>query len=199
VVVGVSTTLLYPADSFFSLNVQITLWTKFEAANFWAVVAPTSQFTGLVDGPQLYTLGSQFGDVTYGDMASDPVWDLLNLQNQYNSQDVPVHMSIAFTNFSLASNVPGTVNTIAAEVDVFEPNATCEIAAVSWPDEFRGVNGYLNLETPTCTMSNITLTVCSLFADGERGCAPSSQAFVVQRFNCAGGGGNDDVDVNAKH
>jgi Protein of unknown function (DUF3433) len=198
VVVVVSTTLLYPADSFFSPNVQITLWTKFEAANFWAVVAPTSQFTGSVDGPQVYTLGSQFGDVTYGNMTSDPVWDLLNLQNQYNSQDVPVYMSTAFTNFSLASNVPGTVDTIAAEVDVFEPNATCEIAAVSWPDEFRGVNGYLDLETPTCTMRNITINACSPFAGGERGCAPSSQAFVVQRFNCAGDGGNDDVDVNAE-
>ena len=179
-IIVISTTLFRLDTSVFSEEVQVSWGTKFGASQFWEVTPP-------VEG-----LGTRLGGHTYHNISSDPVWTYSNLRKEYPDLSFPIELSAAITNFSLASEVPGKVEKVSAPVEIFQPNATCEIAEFEWPEVVRSYTN-LTMHAPSCNVGSVEFFMQLSPDDPE--CPLTTSYFQVERVDCVNGGAfRDGVD-----
>ena len=186
IIIVISTTLFVPADSSLSQPVEVTLLTKFDPAHFWETTPPAAIIISNNEESLVYPLGNSFGDTTFENVSADPVWGYMNLRNQYADSSFPVHLSTAFSNFSIVSEVPGNAYQASADVDVFDANATCEVATVGWSQDEQANTFNLTLNTPSCNIGRVEVPACSPSSDGV--CPSTGRLFMVERVNCTGDG-----------
>lgn len=183
-IIIISTTLFLLGESIVSQKVPLSLDSRFDSALFWNSTPPVSYIfndehvSWHILGGREFTTPS----ISYQNISADPVWAYMNLSNEYSS-DPPVDLSTAFTSFSLQSQVPSQGIQLSAEVDVFQPNATCEVAELDWPEGIIKRDVDLTFRTASCDVGQFKFPVCSLGICEER-----VVYFLVERVNCTGDG-----------
>lgn len=190
VIIVISTTLFLPGESIFSQQAQLSLSQKFNSTLFWNSTLPEifkSDDQGR--GYDAFSLGRRPGTsyTTYNNVSADPVWAYFNLLKEYSDSAAPIELSTAFTGFSLQSEIPGRRVQVSADIDVFQPNTTCEIAEIEWPQDHVAKTVNLTMRTPSCNIGRVELPTCPLQDDGLN-CPEKAQYFLVERVNCTGDG-----------
>ncbi|KAI1744304.1 hypothetical protein F4680DRAFT_289185 [Xylaria scruposa] len=158
-VMVISTTLFVLGDSFSSQDIRAQLLTKFDAANY-------------LNSTRLVT--------------SDPVWDYLDLREEYRNTDPPLELSKAFTNYSISSKIPRGAEKTSVQVSVFEVNATCETTTVDWSQNGPAKSFNLTLNTPSCDMGRIEVAACS--TENAAFCGSGARYFQSGLVGCNGQG-----------
>ncbi|TGJ78497.1 hypothetical protein E0Z10_g10262 [Xylaria hypoxylon] len=160
-VMVISTTLFVLGNSSLSQNIRIRLLTKFYTKK--------SSSSG---GP----------DVVTGDLA----WDYWNLKEKCPDVAPPVELSIAFTNYSIISEIPGGAGKASAQVDIFQVNVTCEPATVGWSQDYPTDTFNLTLNTPSCDIGRIEMAAC-----GDAQCVAALRSFGSLWVGCTSQGTAD--------
>ncbi|KAI1421314.1 hypothetical protein F5Y12DRAFT_790082 [Xylaria sp. FL1777] len=163
-VMVVSTTLFVLGYSPLSQDTHAQLLTKFDAVNYLNSTRPGNHYI----------------------VTSDPVWDYLNLREQYQNEAPPLELSTAFTNYSISSELPGGAGTASTQVDVFQVNITCEVPTVEWSQDRPAKSFNLTLRTPSCDIGTIEVAACS--PKNAAFCSPISKYFESGLVNCTGRG-----------
>lgn len=182
VIIVISTTLFLPGEAFIQRQVQLSLESSFDPATFWNSTPAGSYFIDNATIPSIYLLGAA-DRVSYSNILADPVWAYVNLHKEYSS-DPPIELSTAFTDFSIQSQIPGQGVKLSAEVDVFQPNTTCEVVNIDWPRDIVETTVNLTMRTNSCNIGQIELPTCLLGED----CPERVSYFLVERVNCTGDG-----------
>lgn len=218
-VVVISTALFLPGDSLFSQQIQVRLGTRFDSAEFWNMVHPRLKLhdpwrPGEYEDRYLMHDSDRLNGLTYENISAGPVWAYANFRKEYRESAPPIEKSTAFTNFSALSELPPRGVRASVNVDVFEPNATCEIAEVDLSQNAAGgtVNLTLTVHASSCHSQPFQVPVCIEEIPGRRSdpnddgieitrlysrtyepgveppvlCPPTARYFMVERVNCTG-------------
>ncbi|KAI0440486.1 hypothetical protein F4803DRAFT_527167 [Xylaria telfairii] len=163
-VMVISTTLFVLGDSSSSQDIRARLLTKFDAANHLNSTR----------------LGNRYI------VTSDPVWDYLDLREEYRNATPPLELSMAFTNYSISSKIPGGADEASVRVDVFQVNVTCETATVDWSQDSPAGLFNLTLNTPSCDIGRIQVAACS--PENAEFCRLGAKYFQSGLVGCKGQG-----------
>ncbi|KAI0196216.1 hypothetical protein EV127DRAFT_497557 [Xylaria flabelliformis] len=158
-VMVISTTLFVLGDSVSSQDIRAQLLTKFDAANY-------------LNSTRLVT--------------SDPVWDYLDLREEYRDTAPPLELSVAFTNYSISSKIPRSADKTSVQVNVFQVNATCETTTVDWSQNRPAKLFNLTLKTPSCDIGRIEVAACS--PENAEFCGSGAKYFQSGLVGCKGQG-----------
>lgn len=164
VVMVISTTLFVLGDSSLSQDIRAQLLTKFDAANYLNSTRPGNHYI----------------------VTSDPVWDYVDLREEYRDAAPPLEFSTAFTNYSISSKIPGGADKASVQVDVFQVNATCETTNVDWSQDSPAKSFNLTLNTPSCDIGRIEVAACS--PENAAFCGSGAKYFQSGFVGCKGQG-----------
>ncbi|KAI0202492.1 hypothetical protein F4808DRAFT_468624 [Astrocystis sublimbata] len=162
-VMVVSTTLFVLEDTSFSQNIQAQLVTKFNATKYRDSI-----------------LGSK------SIVTSDPVWDYLDLREEHGDAPPPVELSMAFTNYSISSEIHKGADKVSVQVDAFQVNTTCETTTVHWSQNLPARFFNLTLKTPSCDIGTIEIAACN--SQNALFCRLGSRYFQSGWVGCRGQG-----------
>ncbi|KAI1361331.1 hypothetical protein F5Y08DRAFT_348042 [Xylaria arbuscula] len=172
IVMVISTTLFVLGYTSLSQETHAQLLTKFDATNYRNSMRSGHRYI----------------------VTSDPVWDYLNLQEQYQDASPPLQPSTAFTDFSIRSELPRGADTASTQVDVFQVNVTCEVPTIKWSQNGPAKSFNLTLETPSCDIGTIEVAACN--PQNSAFCTPTSNYFESGLVSCTGGQGYASVDID---
>ncbi|TRX98196.1 hypothetical protein FHL15_000841 [Xylaria flabelliformis] len=158
-VMVISTTLFVLGDSVSSQDIRAQLLTKFDAANY-------------LNSTRLVT--------------SDPIWDYLDLREEYRDTAPPLELSVAFTNYSINSKLPRGADKTSVQVNVFQVNATCETTTVDRSQNDPSKSFNLTLKTPSCDIGRIEVAACS--PENADSCGSGAKYFQSGLVGCKGQG-----------
>ncbi|KAJ8131949.1 hypothetical protein O1611_g1681 [Lasiodiplodia mahajangana] len=164
IVMVISTTLFVLGYTSLSQDTHAQLLTKFDATNYLNSIRPGNHYI----------------------VTSDPVWDYLNLKEQYRDASPPLELSTAFTEYSIRPELPSGAGIASTQVDVFQVNVTCEIPTVEWSQDGPARSFNLSLKTPSCDIGTIQVAACN--SEHSAFCAPTSSYFESGLVNCTGHG-----------